>query len=166
MDSIIRALKSRMSSTLGKSFSWALVLFMVIWSCLQNYDLVFNQYQQRYLESSWNTSEVGHVIRDFADSVGGPDNAWLVGYPYWMDSRLVGINAGYPTKDYAIFADRFQDTLSIPGTKLFVLNMQDTEGLSKLHALYPNGVLRTYISKVETKDFQLFMVPGEPAPMP
>ncbi len=102
---------------------------MVSWSAAQNYDLVFNQYARQYQLASWNTTEVGHVIRSFADSIGTPNTAWVVGYPHWVDTRLVGINAGYPRLDYAIWPDQLESTLEVAGTKLFILKPEDAEGL-------------------------------------
>jgi 4-amino-4-deoxy-L-arabinose transferase-like glycosyltransferase len=160
MDSIVRGLKSRLTQRAGNGLAGVVVLILVAWASFQNYDLVFNQYQKVYLRSSWNTSEIGQIIRSFSESIGSADDVWVVGYPYWVDTRLVGINAGYPTKDYAIWPEQFQDTLTNPRTKLFILNPQDSEGLRKLKEVYPQGVSWVYKSKVETKDLIMFLVPA------
>jgi len=110
--------------------------------------------------SAWNTSEMGQVIRGFADSVGSLDSAWVIPYPYWADTRLVGINAGYPTKDYAIPREKLAETLATPGPKLFIFNLEDQETLIRLHSLYPQGWLQEYKSKVPTKDFLIYFVPS------
>ena len=85
-----------------QAFAWGLALVLIFISALANYDLVFNQYQRAYELSSWNTSEMGKVIHDFGDMYGGTNNAYVVPYPYWVDTRLVGMNAGNPTRDFAI----------------------------------------------------------------
>ena len=80
---------------------------------------------------------MGEVIQEFAGEGGSLDSAWLVGYPYWVDSRVVGITAGYAGHDYAIWPDQFADTLAIPGPKLFLINPQDTNAMVLLSGLYP-----------------------------
>ncbi|HVN54093.1 MAG TPA: glycosyltransferase family 39 protein [Anaerolineaceae bacterium] len=158
LDGLLTGLRSTMGRKAGTRFAVALTVFFVVFSSLQNFDLVFNQYQKVYLQNSWNTSEIGTVIRGFADSIGNKDSAWVVGYPYWVDTRLVGINAGYPTKDYAIWPQQIPDTLADPRAKLFVLNLQDAAGLAALRTTYPQGVLSVYHSQVSGKDFYLYTV--------
>jgi len=134
-------------------------LFLLLWASAQNYDLVFNQYQNSYLQASWNTSQMGEVIRDFAGSVGSPDTAWVLPYPYWVDTRLVGMNAGFPTRDYAIALENLPQTQADPRAKLFLLKPEDNAGLEALRQLYPDGVLQTYTSPVEGHDFLIYFVP-------
>ena len=160
LDGLLTNIASRWKSSTGKAASWGLVLFLLGWSSFQNYDLVFNQYYQEFRMSAWNTSEMGQVIRGFADSVGSLDSAWVIPYPYWADTRLVGINAGYPTKDYAIPREQLAETLNTPGPKLFIFNLEDQETLIRLHSLYPQGWLQEYKSKVPTKDFLIYFVPS------
>jgi hypothetical protein len=160
LDGLLTGLAARWKSSTGKVAAWGLVLFLLAWSSFQNYDLVFNQYFQEFRMSAWNTSEMGQVIRGFADSVGSLDSAWVIPYPYWADTRLVGINAGYPTKDYAIPREKLAETLATPGPKLFIFNLEDQETLIRLHSLYPQGWLQEYKSKVPTKDFLIYFVPS------
>jgi hypothetical protein len=134
-------------------------LVLLFWASLQNYDLVFNQYQDYYRRASWNTSEMGQVIRDFADSVGSPDTAWVLAYPHWVDTRLVGMNAGIPTKDYSVGPDALPETRADPRAKLFLVKPEDSAGLEALRLLYPQGVLQKYTSPVEGHDFWMVFVP-------
>ena len=131
---------------------------LVLVSGLQNYNLVFNQYRQVFDQSSWNTSEMGEVVQNFTRIVGTADTVWIVGFPHWADSRAVMINAGY-IRDNAIWPEDFLATLDDPRAKLFIVNLRDFEALIKLKALYPEGYLQRYISKVPTKDFWVFTVP-------
>ena len=104
---------------------------------------------------------MGHVIRSFADSVGTPDTAWVVGYPYWVDTRLVSIEAGFPIKDYAIWPQNFEETKFLDDPKLFILNTQDTGDLNTLLAMYPSAKVTTFTSKVPGRDFLIMLVgPG------
>ena len=135
-------------------------IFLLAWASLQNYDLVFNKYRKQYDLSAWNTTEMGEVVRSFAELTGSSDTAWLVGYPHWVDSRLVMINAGFPLRDNAIWPDGFQSTLADPRSKLFLINVNDTADIEALQSLYPQGQLQQYKSNYEGKDFMLFIVPA------
>lgn len=154
LDGLMSAIESRR----GARLAWGLGLTLLLISSLQNYGLVFNQYQRNYALLSWNTTEIGGVIRDFTGSLGEPDSAYVVAYPYWVDTRLVGINAGYPTRDYAIAPENLYATLDQPGPKLFVIYPQDESSLGALQLLYPQGYLKTYPSRVEGKDFWMYYV--------
>ncbi len=159
LDGLLEALRRWLGGRWGAAAA-GLVGLVLFWAAAnQNYDLVFRQYQNVYLQSSWNTSEMGEVIRDFAASVGSPDTAWVAAYPYWVDTRLVGMNAGFPLKDYAIFPENFASTLSEPRAKLFLVKPEDSAALDALRQLYPQGVVSTYNSAVEGHDFNIFFIP-------
>jgi len=155
-DSFLTALESNGSRRLA----WTMGIFLLAWASLQNYDLVFNKYRKQYDLSAWNTTEMGEVVHSFAELTGSSDTAWLVGYPHWVDSRLVMINAGFPLRDNAIWPDGFQGTLADPRSKLFLININDTADIEALQSLYPQGQLQQYKSKYEGKDFMLFIVPA------
>jgi hypothetical protein len=161
LDAILSGIESRFGNTVGKGLAWGLALILVVWSSFQNYDLVFNQYQNLYRKSSWNTSEMGAVIRDFTQFMGSPESAYVVAFPHWVDTRLVGMNAGYPLKDFAIFPDAFAETVSNPQAKLFLIKPDDEESVINLSHLYPQGVLTTYTSEVGSHDFLMFFVPAD-----
>ncbi len=141
--------------------AWAVAL--AAWTMNQNYTLVFEKFHQQFMGGAWNTSEMGQVIRGFADSVGTPDTAYVVPFAHWVDTRLVGINAGYPTKDYALWPEDFEKTLSEPRTKLFIVKYDDSAALEKLKQMYPSGVLALHTNPLEGKNFWTYLVPGQPA---
>jgi hypothetical protein len=159
MDGLLQTLRTQINGQLGQGLAWGLGLFLVFWASLQNYDLVFHQYYNEYLNGAWNTSEMGQVIREYAGSVGSGDTAWVLAFPYWVDTRLVGINAGYTTRDYAISPDQLPETLAEPRSKLFLVKPEDTNGLQALQNLYPLGVVQEYHSQVEGHDFWIYFVP-------
>jgi hypothetical protein len=161
LDSLLGSLADQLKSFWGPRIAGGLAILLLVWSSAQNFDLVFHQYYRQFLFSSWNTTELGQVIRSFADSVGTSETAWVVPYPYWVDTRLVGINAGYPIKDFALWPDDFQQTLNDPRAKLFLLKPEDGVDIAALQQFYPQGTLTRYPSKVETKDFMMFFVPPE-----
>ncbi len=160
-DAILQEFETKLGQQFGKVLSWSVVVVLLLLSIFQNYDLVFNQYQQIYENASWNTSEMGKVIRDFTNLVGDPDSAYVVAFPYWVDTRLVGINAGYPLKDYATWPESFLDTQNNPGAKLFLIKPEDLTSVQALQKIYAGGVLETYASQVSGHDFFMFFVPPQ-----
>jgi hypothetical protein len=163
---IIQTMLLRWKGLFGRFTTIALGVILMASVLSSNYDLAFRQYKQQFLLGAWNTSEMGRAIRGFATSVGSPETAHVVPYPYWVDTRLVGINAGYPLKDYALWPSAFADTLNETRAQLFILNPSDTESLASLQMMYPNGVLTTYPSHIEGKEFLVFFVPGQTVGQP
>jgi hypothetical protein len=143
----------------GTWLTWLVGGTLLVWSVTQNYDLVFNQYAQQFKMNAWNTSELGSVIRQFADSSGSKDDAWVIPYPHWVDTRIVGIRAGFPDKDYALWSENIKDTVNNTGAKLYLVKPEDTETIELLKMYYPDGVLRLYVSQVEGRDFYMYSVP-------
>ncbi len=161
LDGLLIAIERMIRGRLGKAIAFLIAAVLIFSSARQNYDFLFDTYQKNYLESSGNTSEMGHVIRGFVDSVGTPDTAWVVGYPYWVDTRLVSIEAGFPIKDYAIWPQNFEETKFLDAPKLFILNTQDKEDLNTLLTMYPTAKVSTFTSKAPGRDFLIMLVgPG------
>lgn len=143
----------------GPKLAGALAALLILVSASLNYDLVFNQYRTGYTDASWNSTQIGSVMQDFIDTWGNRDSAYVVGYPYWVDTRLVGINAGTPDKDYAIFVDQIPATESQPNPKLFAVNVNDITALETLMELYPQGVMRLVPSEIDGHEFYIYFVP-------
>ena len=131
-----------------------------------NYQLVFKDYQDLYRQSAWNTSEAGAVIQSFAESIGSYETAHVVAYPHWVDTRLVGINAGQPTRDYAISEEDFADTIFERRPQLFLLHPDDEESLQKLKELHPFALVTEYPNIIEGKNFTILFVPFVPEAHP
>ncbi|MGB9641529.1 MAG: glycosyltransferase family 39 protein, partial [Anaerolineales bacterium] len=125
LDELLSVCQRFFSNKSAKIIGWVVVLFLVSLAVYQDYDLIFHQYQDQYARAAWNTSEMGKIIHEFATTIGTPDSAWVVAYPYWVDTRLVGMNAGYPLKDYAIWPEQIPDTLASPSPKLFIGKPED-----------------------------------------
>jgi hypothetical protein len=141
--------KNKISKYLGACFA----ILLISISMIQNYDLIFNQYATQFLGHAWNTSEIGNVIKNFVQKGYNPENAFVVPFPHWVDTRLVGINAGFPRTDYALWPDKFESTLARPGEKIFILNPQDRNSLDKLKSLYPLAEEEFYYSRTPGKNF-------------
>ncbi len=161
VDAYWTALETRSRGISGKILAYSTVTALFVLSSLLSYDLVFRQYDQQYRLSSWNSSEIGEVIRGFSETIGTPDTAWVIGYPYWVDTRIVGMMSGQPTRDLAISIERLGETIQDPRAKLFILKPEDEAALDVLTNLYPQGVSNTYLSTVPSKEFIIFFVPPQ-----
>ena len=166
LDGLLNAIKRSLPARTGITVAWVLGLALVVFSAFNNFDLVFNQYARSTRAESWNTSEMGAVIRNFDHSLGEAADSWVVAFPYWVDTRLVSINAGYPTRDMAISTDGIPATSVIQRAKLFLLNTQDQGGLAKLREIYPEGRFWVYKSRTPGKDFMIFLVPPRGSILP
>jgi hypothetical protein len=145
---------------------WGVSGCLLAVSAYQNYDLVFNQYYNAFRQASWNTSDMGKVIREFQQRYGRTDTVWIVPYPHWVDTRLPAVWAGIPNRDLAIWRDQLPSTLDVTGPKLFMVRanleapeFNDTETLEALKALYPNGQQQLFDSDIPGHDFWMYLVP-------
>jgi hypothetical protein len=127
-------------------------------SAFGNYDLVFNKFNANFRAGAWNTSEMGKVISQYRDAYGRTDTVWIVPFPHWVDTRLPGVWAGIPNRDFAMWQDELTDSLLVPAPKMFIFWNQDQETERILKELYPNGVLNRYTSAFAGKDFYIFFV--------
>ena len=159
-DGLLSSLRSRTKREESLSgLGWAVTAILLLFSIGQNYDIVFNQYANNFKSAAWNSSDMGLYIRDFEQMNGQTDTVWIVPYPHWVDTRLPGVWAGIPNRDFALWPDNFVDSLDKPSPKLFMLNLQDEASLAELLRLYPNGVVSYYNSDIVVHDFVLFNVP-------
>jgi hypothetical protein len=128
-------------------------------SALQNYDLVFRQFDGNYRGGAWNSSEMGDAIEDFWRLHGPTRSVWVVPYPHWVDTRLPAIWVGIPNQDLALWPGSFEGSLSAPLPKMFILRPEDVESARALLELYPDGVVSRYESAYPGKDFIMLVVP-------
>lgn len=159
MDAILGSLKKAFHSKGGNLFVAFLAMFLFLISASANYGLVFDKYAQQFRLGAWNTSDIGLVIDNYANSVGDYESAYVIPYPHWVDTRLVGINAGHPRKDYALPRDRIEEVGDIAGQKLFIFRYDDKETFDVLTNIYPIGILSYFESELPGKDFYMLLVP-------
>ncbi len=138
--------------------AWGLTALLLAASAFGNYNIVFNKFDANFRAGAWNTSEMGKVIRQFRDQYGQTDTVWIVPFPHWVDTRLPGVWAGIPNRDFALWPDQFAESRNYPAPKLFMFWNQDEETEKLLRELYPNGVLNRYTSSFAGKDFYIFFV--------
>ena len=157
LDGLLAGL-SNASSGRQLFFAYGLTGILLVTSALQNYDLVFNKFDKNFRAGAWNTSEMGRVISDFRDSYGQTDTFWIVPFPYWVDTRLPGVWAGIPNRDFALWPENFSQTVNLPAPKMFLFWPEDLQAENALKELYPDGALTRYTSTFAGKDFMMFFV--------
>ncbi len=146
--------------------SWGLMGILLLVSARQNYDLVFHQYYESFRGGSWNSSDMGKIMKEFGQTYGRTNTVWIVPFPFWVDTRLPAVWAGIPNRDMAMWRDDLPLTVESAGPKLFMVkaNLEDPttndqETLNVLQSIYPNGQLRLFDSDMPGHDFWIFFVP-------
>lgn len=157
--SLFTSLWQKCRQKFGKGLVVLFALGLVFVSARQNYDIVFNQYKTSYANATWNSKAIGEICRNFIDSVGTPETCYVSGLGHWVDTRLVAMVAGYPDKDFALWPDHYEDSLSNPNAKIFIVKADNSDDLAKLRALYPEGFITMHPSTVEGRDFIVFFIP-------
>lgn len=133
-----------------------------------NFDWYFVEYDRHWRASGWNTTEMGAVVRGFADSVGDLGHAFHVPYPHWADTRAIGINAGAPRWSNALLIDgpsgvrRLAQLAEDPAPKLFLVHPDDQNSLRVLRERFPSGGAKLHQSDRRGKNFWIFLAPGQP----
>lgn len=108
-------------------------------SALVNYRIIFTDYAALYKLSAQNTSEIGAVVRGYATSIGDWDTVWVRAYPYWVDTRAVGIAAGRFGWDNVILdqaQQHLEELANEPRAKLFIFNQVDADFQSQLQRIF------------------------------
>lgn len=161
LESLLRTLWSKAGQTVSRVFVVLFGLIAIIISANLNYDLALVQYPDAYRKSTWNSSEMGEVIQDFTSSFGNVDNVWVLAVPYWVDTRLVAMHAGYIDRDFQLWAKDLEITRDHAGAKLFIVKEDDIEGMAKLRSLYPDGFATLHTNPTLGRDFYVYLVGSE-----
>ena len=78
------------------------------------------------------------------------------------EGELVGMQAGYPTRDTAITLDQLDSLENVTAPMLFLVKNDDTDALQTLNIRFPEGWMQEYHSKYEGKNFWMYFVPPRP----
>ncbi len=132
--------------------------FLMVQATRGAYHSYFKVYDAQYRESSWNTTEIAAVMKDFAHTVGDLEHAYLKSWPHWVDHRNVGINLGDPTWDNRVEWQHIKEHPTDPANKLYIVNPRDEETVQLLRELYPQGQLHEYQSSTAHKNFLMYYV--------
>jgi len=158
IENLVINLRSNIIGRAGKWISTGVVLVLAGFSMQTNARLVFVDYYQQFKSRAWNTSEIGAVIEEFADTIGDEDHAWVVPYPHWVDTRLVGIHVVDQVRDFALWQKDILGTETVAAPKLYIFKPVDEETYQILLDLYPDGIIERFESEVEGRDFMLYYV--------
>jgi hypothetical protein len=157
--SILAALRAAWPGRAGLILACAAGALLLGLAARGNYRKQFDDYPNEYRQRSWNTKDAGEVIRGFADSIGSTATAHVVPYPHWVDTRLVGFQAGTPGVDYALPRDQIDGLSGELQAQLFLVNLLDLETLEKLRQVFPYGVAERFLSGIDGHDFWIYIVP-------
>ena len=149
-------------ASVGKENFWIRrVVFIAIFGLvivLNNFSLINSTYTRNYQASAWNASEMAEVIRNYDTGKSGNSQAYVVGFPHWVDARSVAITMGQPESNLSILPQDLGNTFEPQISKIFLLHLSDTESLGQLQSLYPGGVATTYQSLHPDKNFIIYLV--------
>ena len=155
-----KAISNSFSKNISRIISGTMGVVIVSISIANNYHIVFNEYKEQFDMNAWNSTEIGDVIKKFVQSGGNQDLAYVVPYPHWVDTRLVGFNAGYPGRDFALWRDEISDTYKDSGDKLYIVKPEDSITLSVLDRYFPDGETAIFYSRIPGKEFIIYTVKG------
>lgn len=168
LDGLIRAMTAQ---NRGRAWAYALTGLLLVWSSAQNFDLVFHQFDQNFRNNAWNTTDMGILIEQFRAQYGEADTVWIVPFPYWVDTRLPGIYAGIPNRDFALWQNDLSQSVPVPGPKMFMVKaslqdptQNDQKSIDILHQLYPQGTVTLHHSPIPGHDFWVFLVLAAASP--
>ena len=159
LDGLWTGLRLRVNRKSTSAIAWSVTGLLLLLTVAQNYNLVFNEYATQFKLKAWNSSAMGEVIQQFEQVHGTTDSVWIVPYPHWVDTRLPGVWAGIPNRDFALWPDRLAESMEVTGAKLFLVRSEDETSLMALSELYPQGTISKHISDVPGRDFWIFSVP-------
>jgi hypothetical protein len=148
----------------GRAGRWAgtgLGLALVAGAAVLMYQWYFVKYDAQYRASSWNSRDMAAAIGRFVADGGDMRHAHHIGYPHWVDTRAIAINAGDLSWHNALTnPDEVRAHVSDPAAKLYLLHRDDTASLAQLETLFPAGRARLYRARTPGKDFVVFDVPA------
>jgi len=160
-DALLSSIRSRVEGSAGYRGAVLIGVLLIVVIIYSNYQLFFVQYRAQYNQNAWNTTELGEVMNGFVKSGGSADTAYVVGYPYWVDTRLVGINAGFPRINPEINIGMLAATADDPRSKVFMINTNDVVALTTLRELFPMGKSVMHSAPNPEQNFILFNVPAQ-----
>ncbi|NJM07005.1 glycosyltransferase family 39 protein [Candidatus Gracilibacteria bacterium] len=105
-----------------------------------NWQRVFVDYPAQYCPRAQNASDIADEMQAWAAKGNDMRNAWIVGFPHWVDTRAVGVWLGdinFPNTMMGAESLHLIDLRGQPG--LFVMNINDVAMHETLKASFPQG---------------------------
>jgi hypothetical protein len=156
--SFINSLRQRLPARIRTVVMIFAILISSGLAMRNNYQLVFDQYKTQFQENAWNTSEIGQVISGFLTGQKEESAAFVVPYPHWVDTRLVGFNAGIPGRDFALWQEDINPSLSIYGNLMFIYKPEDYKTKQILEDTFPGGSASIFYARITGKEFIIYTV--------
>jgi len=154
----LQTLHGRRRAALGLTALLLLVAVVAI-----NHQRYFEDYERQNDRIALNTTEIADAIHGFDRSGGDLGNAWIIAWPYWIDTRGVGIELGDPPWNNVVLdLAELGRHVDAPRPRFYVLYQDDQRALDYLKDLFPQGWSSLYISKYDQRDFVMFYVPPHP----
>jgi hypothetical protein len=100
---------------------------------------------------------MAEVLRNYNIGQANNSQAYVVGFPHWVDARSVAISMDRPYTNLSILPQDLSSTLNLQTAKIFLLHINDSESLSQLQSLYPGGVATIYQSVHPDKNFLIYI---------
>lgn len=127
----------------GRWVGWGMAALLAGALLWLNAERIFRTYAESYCRAALNASDAAEIVRGFY-ALGGPrTNAFYVAYPYWFDSRLIGMWLGDLDWPYTVWHEDLPRALEghrhLPGPKLYLVHPDDDASLAALQAAYPEG---------------------------
>lgn len=126
-----------------------------------NYQRVFVAYPAQYCPRAQNAYDIANAMDAFVAAGGDRANAWIVGYPHWVDTRAVGIWIGDIGLPNTVIGPKEAAAVDLNGQPgWFALNVADQAALATLQTRYPQGQARVVSgSQCAGREFVVFEVP-------
>jgi hypothetical protein len=101
---------------------------------------VFVDYPAQYCPRAQNASDIARELLDWEARGNSRRDAWIVGYPHWVDSRAVGVWIGEISFPNTVMGPEGVAAVDLGGRPgWFGLNRDDLPSLQTLYAAYPGG---------------------------
>ena len=151
-------------SRAGQVLVTAVLTIFIAAALVVNYNWYFIQYDQNYRQTALNHSELAQAAHAFIQHGGQLENVFHIAYPYWTDTRAIGILNGQPYWSQAIHDPEQLARLVNPDLpQLFLLNLEDEASRHILTTALPSGELSRYYSAWSPdKDFFIYETLGSP----
>jgi hypothetical protein len=154
---VFTAVKATLAAPAGGRLALIVVVVLVGLSAAAGRTTVATFFAESWDPHTWNTSELGEVVRGSMALGVAADRAEVVAYPHWVDSRLVAITAGHPSLDLALNPSSVETAARRPGPKLFLVHPDDHKTLRTLAAALPGSNPIRIESRVPGKSFLMVL---------
>ncbi|GBD10124.1 hypothetical protein HRbin22_02389 [Candidatus Thermoflexus japonica] len=127
----------------GRWIGWGAAALLALALIRIHTDRIFREYAKSYCRIALNASDAAEILRGFYAGGGPKTNAFYVAYPYWFDSRLIGMWLGDIDWPHTIWYEDLPRALEahrrLSGPRLYLVHPEDRASLAALQAAYPEG---------------------------